>query len=182
MRTESLDRLADGTGDRVAGVGHEMPGQPPAAQTGARAARPAGRTARPAGRTAAAGQSRLLCRARLVALAVGGFLLPWCVLLSMVLPATAQAQHWSLAWTGLDAAEALAALATAMLLAHGDRRAALTAAAGAALLLTDAWFDVCTSAPGLDHALAVAEAACVEVPLAGAACWLALRLIAATRQ
>jgi hypothetical protein len=153
MRTEFLDRVADGTGDRVAGVGRKTPGQ-----------------------------SRLLCRARLVALAVGGFLLPWCVLLSMVLPATAQAQHWSLAWTGLDAAEALAALATAVLLAHGDRRAALTAAAGAALLLTDAWFDVCTSAPGLDHALAVAEAACAEVPLAGAACWLALRLIAPTRQ
>ena len=103
MRTEFLDQVADGTGDRVAGVGQETPGQ-----------------------------SRLLCRARLVALAVGGFLLPWCVLLSMVLPATAQAQHWSLAWTGLDAAEALAALATAVLLAHGDRRAALTAAAGAA--------------------------------------------------
>jgi len=151
MWTESLDRLADGTGDRVAGVEPEAPGQ-----------------------------SRLLARARLVALAVGGFLLPWCVLLSMVLPATAQAQHWALAWTGLDAAEALAALATAVLLAHGDRRAALTAAAGAALLLTDAWFDVCTSAPGLDHALAVAEAACIEVPLAGAACWLALRLITPT--
>ena len=153
MRTEFLDRVADGTGDRVAGVGQETPGQ-----------------------------SRLLRRARLVALAVGGFLLPWCVLLSMVLPATAQAQHWSLAWTGLDAAEALAALATAVLLAHGDRRAALTAAAAAALLLTDAWFDVCTSAPGLDHALALAEAAFVEVPLAGAACWLALRLIGPTRQ
>jgi hypothetical protein len=152
MRTEFLDRVADGTGDRVAGVGQETPGQ-----------------------------SRLLRRARLVALAVGGFLLPWCVLLSMVLPATAQAQHWSLAWTGLDAAEALAALATAALLAHGDRRAALTAVAGAALLLTDAWFDVCTSAPGLDHALAVAEAACAEVPLALAACWLALTLTSTSR-
>lgn len=165
MRTELLDRLAEDAGDPVAGAGHETPGQRPAT-----------------GRAAAAGQSRLLGRARLVALAVGGFLLPWCVLLSMVLPATAQAQHWSLAWTGLDAAEALAALATAVLLAHGDRRAALTAAAGAALLLTDAWFDVCTSAPGLDRALAVAEAACLEVPLAGAACWLALRLTAPTHQ
>jgi hypothetical protein len=111
-----------------------------------------------------------------VALAVGGFLLPWCVLLSAVLPATAQAQHWSLAWTGLDAAEAVAALATAVLLARGDRRAALTAMAGATLLLTDAWFDVCTAAPGLDHALALAEAAFVEVPLALAASWLALTL------
>jgi hypothetical protein len=121
-------------------------------------------------------QDPLLCRARMVALAVGGFLLPWCALLSMTLPATAQAQHWSLAWTGLDAAEAVAALATAVLLARGDSRAALTAVAGGVLLLTDAWFDVCTSAPGLDHALALAEAAFVEVPLAAAAGWLVLTL------
>ena len=118
----------------------------------------------------------LLRRARLVALAVGGFLLPWCVLLGATLPATAQAQHWPVAWVGLDAGEALAALATAALLAREDARAAVTAAAGGALLLTDAWFDVCTSAPGLDHAVAVAEAAFVELPLAGAAFWLAARL------
>jgi hypothetical protein len=43
-------------------------------------------------------------------------------------------------------------------------------------MLADAWFDVCTSAPGLGHALAVAEAVCVEIPLAGAAFWLALTL------
>ncbi len=107
--------------------------------------------------------------------------MPWCVLLSAILPATAQAQHWALAWTGLDAAEAAAALATAVLLAHGDSRAALTAAAGGGLLLTDAWFDVCTSAPGLDHALAVAEAAFAEVPLAVAAGWLAVTLTKPSR-
>jgi len=117
-----------------------------------------------------------LRRARLVALGVGGFLLPWCVVLGVTLPATAQAQHWPAAWVGLDAGEAIAALATAVLLARADARAALTAAAGGALLLTDAWFDVCTSGPGLDHAVALAEAAFVELPLAGAAFWLALRL------
>ncbi len=106
------------------------------------------------GLTGRACRGPLLCRARLVALAAGGCLLPWCLLLSMTLPATAQAQHWSLVWAGLDAAEAVAALATALLLARGDSRAALTAVAGGALLLTDAWFDVCTSAPGLDYALA----------------------------
>jgi hypothetical protein len=57
----------------------------------------------------------------------------------------------------------------------------VTAAAGAALLLTDAWFDVCTSAPGLDHALALAEAACAEVPLALAAIWLALIMTSPSR-
>lgn len=120
-------------------------------------------------------------RGRLIALAVGCFLLPWCALLFVTLPATAQAQHWSLAWTGLDAAEAIAALATAALLTRSDPRASLSAAAGGAFLLTDAWFDICTSAPGLDRCLAVAEAAFAELPLAAAAFWLAATLIRSAR-
>ena len=120
-------------------------------------------------------------RARLIALAVGGFLLPWCVLLLTTLPASTRACHWALAWTGLDAAEATAALATAVLLARGDRRASLTAMAGGTLLILDAWFDVCTSAPGLEHTLAVTEAVLVELPLAAAAGWLAVRLFRRTR-
>jgi hypothetical protein len=124
-------------------------------------------------------QTALLRRARLVALAVGGFLLPWCALLAVTLPATAQAQHWGMAWTGLDAAEATAALATAVLLRRGDRGASLPAAAGGTLLLIDAWFDVCTSAPGAGHAMALAEACCAEIPLAVAAWWVAIVL---TRQ
>jgi hypothetical protein len=126
-------------------------------------------------------QPVLLRRARLIALGVGGFLLPWCVVLTAVLPATAQAEHWALAWTGLDGAEATAALMTAALLSRGDRRASLSAAAGGTLLLIDAWFDVCTSAPGTDHALALSEAACVEIPLAIAAWWLAIVLTRETR-
>jgi hypothetical protein len=51
--------------------------------------------------------------------------------------------------------------------------------AGGALLLADAWFDVCTSAPGLDHAVAAAEAIFVELPLAAAAFWLAATLVRA---
>jgi len=133
-------------------------------------------TGRPAAAPSAGPSPRLLRRARLAALAVGGFLVPWCVVLSATLPRTAQAHHWSLAWTGLDGAEAIAALVTAALLARDDSRACLTAAAGGALLLTDAWFDVCTSAPGLEHTLAVTEAVLVELPLAAAAGWLAVRL------
>lgn len=125
---------------------------------------------RGAGRAA----GRVARRARVVALVVGGFLAPWCVLLGVSLPTTASVQHWSLAWAGLDAAEAVAALATAVLLGRGSPRAGLTAAAGAALLLTDAWFDICTSAPGLDRLLAAGEAIFAELPLAGAAIWLAV--------
>jgi hypothetical protein len=94
--------------------------------------------------------------------------------LAVALPATAQAQHWALAWAGLDGAEAAAALLTALLLSRGDHRASLPAAAGGTLLLIDAWFDVCTSAPGAGQAMALAEAAFVEIPLAIAAWWLAM--------
>ena len=113
---------------------------------------------------------------RLVALAVGGFLLPWCAVLGATLPASTRVPHWSLAWVGLDLAEAVAALLTAVLLTRGSPRAALPAVAGAALLLADAWFDVCTSPPGLDRLLAAGEAALVELPLAAAAIWLAAAL------
>ena len=118
-----------------------------------------------------------LRRARLVALGTGAFLIPWSALLAATLPHTTQAYHWSLAWTGLDTGEAAAALATAVLLARGDVRAALSAAAGGALLTADAWFDVCTSAPGSACCLSVASALFVELPLACGSFWLAARVI-----
>jgi hypothetical protein len=113
---------------------------------------------------------------RLVALAVGAFLLPWCAVLGATLPASAHVPNWSLAWVGLDLAEAVAALFTAVLLTRDSPRAGLPAAAGAALLLADAWFDLCTSPPGLDRLLAVGEAVQVELPLAAAAIWFAVAL------
>ena len=113
---------------------------------------------------------------RLVAVAVGGFLLPWCAVLGATLPASTYVPNWSLAWVGLDLAEAVAALLTAVLLTRRSPRAALPAVAGAALLLADAWFDVCTSPPGLDRLLAAGEAALIELPLAAAAIWLAVAL------
>jgi hypothetical protein len=156
--------------------------QPPARGNGQwqRRARP-GDGSRAAARPDFPAQPVLLRRARLVALAAGGFLLPWSAVLAVTLPATAQAQHWALAWTGLDVAEAAAALATAVLLSRGDRRASLPAAAAGTLLVIDAWFDVCTSAPGAGHAMALAEAGCAELPLAVAAWWVAIVLTRQTR-
>jgi hypothetical protein len=140
-----------------------------------------GDDSRAAARPGAPTQPALVRRARLVALAVGGILLPWSAVLAVTLPATATAQHWALAWAGLDVAEATAALATAVLLSRGDPRASLPAAAGGTLLLIDAWFDVCTSAPGAAQAMALAEAGCLELPLAVAAWWLALAVTRQTR-
>jgi len=96
--------------------------------------------------------------------------------LGATLPTSTVVPNWSLAWVGLDLAEAVAALLTALLLTRGSPRAGLPAAAGAALLLADAWFDVCTSPLGLDRLLAVGEAVLVELPLAAAAIWLAVAL------
>jgi hypothetical protein len=126
----------------------------------------------------AAGEPRLRHhrRGRLVALAVGLFLLPWCVVLGMTLPAGTFVPNWSLAWVGLDLAEAVAALLTARLLRRGSPRASIPAMAGAGLLFADAWFDVCTSAAGTARLLAVGEAVLVELPLAAAAIWLAVTL------
>ena len=161
--------------------------QPHRFRARARGSRPWHRPSRPSesGRAASRPQTQaqpvLLRRARLVALAVGGFLLPWSALLAVTLPATAQAQHWGLAWAGLDVAEAAAALLTAALLSRGGRGASLPAAAAGTLLLIDAWFDVCTSAPGAGHAMALAEAGCAELPLAVAAWWVAIVLANQTR-
>ena len=113
---------------------------------------------------------------RLVALSAGLFLLPWSVVLGMTLPASTFVPDWSLAWMGLDLAEAAAALLTAGLLRRGSPRASLPAMAGAGLLFADAWFDVCTSPAGPARWLAVGEALGVELPLAAAALWLAVTL------
>jgi len=92
------------------------------------------------------------------------------------LPPTALAYHWSVAWTGLDAAIAGCGITSAVLLRRRNQQASLSLVATATLMLTDSWFDVCTAAPGRDVALAVAEAVLAELPLAAAALWLAGRL------
>jgi hypothetical protein len=134
---------------------------------------------RPAAVTAPA--DRLQRRALLVAGGVAAVLLPWCVVLAHILPATTTVQHWSLAWVGLDGGEAAAAALTAWLILRRDPRAALTAAVGGALLLTDAWFDVTTAAAGGDFVQAALMAALIEVPLALAAFWYASTVIGRLR-
>lgn len=114
--------------------------------------------------------------ALLVAAGVALFLVPWCLALAQSLPAVATVPHWSAAWVGLDSGEAIAAALTAVLLLRRDPRAALSASAGAALLLADAWFDIATSA-GAGLAIAIAEAVLVELPLAVAALWYAARVV-----
>ncbi len=86
-------------------------------------------------------------------------LVPWTVGIATVVPHTAVARHWNTAWAGLDAALAVGLSATCWLRSRRDRRAALAATATATLMGADAWFDVCTSPPGLPLALAAVFAA-----------------------
>ena len=100
-------------------------------------------------------------------------MIPWCFYLATTLPTRVMAERWALAWTGLDAAEAISAGLTAILLWQRRPQAALTAALGAGFLLTDAWFDTCTAATGHDQQQALMAAGLIEIPLAVLALWFA---------
>ncbi|MCX5195228.1 hypothetical protein OOK31_15180 [Streptomyces sp. NBC_00249] len=102
-------------------------------------------------------------------------LLPWMVVLARTLPATAEVSHWSTAWIGLDAMLAVGLTGTGMLLRKGDPRVAPVAAATAALLVTDAWFDVTTSAGTSGQGAALAMALAAELPLAALCAAVAAR-------
>lgn len=108
-------------------------------------------------------------------LAGGAGLIPWLMVLATCLPASTRAWNWSTAWTGLDSLEALGLLSTGALLIRRDARYCLTAAATAALLLVDAWFDITTAAPGSGRILAIAMAVGLELPTAAVCGALAAR-------
>lgn len=104
-------------------------------------------------------------------------MIPWVFYLSATLPAGAPMAHWSLAWVGLDSCEALALFASGGFLLRRDNRCVLTAVSTAVLLLTDAWFDVTSAAPGPDLTTAIAMAILAEVPIALICVVLATRVL-----
>ena len=85
-------------------------------------------------------------------------LVPWTVGLATLLPHRSVAYHWNVAWTGLDVGIATGLALTGWLSRRHETGAALAAVATAALMCTDAWFDLCTSAPGPPFAFAAVEA------------------------
>ncbi|MEW2356843.1 hypothetical protein [Spirillospora sp. NPDC029432] len=104
----------------------------------------------------------------------GAALVPWMGVLAVRLPETAQVSNWAVAWIGLDAVIAAGLVSTGVLLARGDNRHTLTAAATAGLLVMDAWFDVATA--GEDgRALAIALALGAGLPAAAQCALVAVR-------
>ncbi len=102
-------------------------------------------------------------------------MMPWLVVLAATVPSSARAMHWSTAWVGLDAAEGCSLVVTGALVMRRDERCALTAVVTATLVLTDAWFDVLTSAPGSAQFTALVLAVGVEAPTAVLCTTLAVR-------
>jgi hypothetical protein len=73
--------------------------------------------------------------------------------------------HYDLAWVGFDVALAVVLGLTARAAFHGSDVLAPLAAATAAMLVCDAWFDIVTSTAG-ERLEAILEAAFAEIPLA----------------
>lgn len=115
-------------------------------------------------------------------LAGGIGMVPWLVVLAVTLPGSAHVPHWSVAWVGLDAVEAIGLAVTGWLTVRGDPRRCLTAIATAALLLADAWFDVTTSGSGGALIEAVVMAVGAEIPAAVVLAVLAYRSLDLTRR
>ncbi|MBT2406133.1 hypothetical protein J7I97_13115 [Streptomyces sp. ISL-87] len=96
-------------------------------------------------------------------------------MLARTVPQTAEVSNWSTAWIGLDLMLAAGLTGTGVLLRKGDPRVSPVAAATAALLVMDAWFDVTTSAGSGGQGMALLLAAGAELPLALACAVVAAR-------
>ena len=117
---------------------------------------------------------RLARRRLAIAMAVVAFVIvPWTVYLAMRLPSRHVTPHWSIAWGGFDVALAVSAGFTAWALSRRASLIPIAASITGTLLVSDAWFDLLTAHAGGELALAVAEAALLELPLAGVCFWLA---------
>jgi hypothetical protein len=115
--------------------------------------------------------------ARIVRWAGPGFilfsliLLPWTIYLGYALPSHQVSADYDIAWVGFDAMLMLVLASTGIFALRRSRYLAPAAAAMAALLVVDAWFDVVTSPPG-ERMLSIVLAVLIELPLAALCVWL----------
>jgi hypothetical protein len=100
-------------------------------------------------------------------------LLPWTVYLGATLPSRQLSPNYDTAWAGFDVILLIGLASTGYLALRRSRYLAIAAAATAALLIVDAWFDVLTT-PASQRAESILLAAVVELPLAAVCLWLSL--------
>ena len=119
-------------------------------------------------------RSRLVARLYAVC---GVLLVPWIGVLIVQLHGQAGKRSFASSWVGLDVLEAVCLLTVALLLARRHRATSPVAAATAAILCMDAWFDTMSAAPQLPYAESLAMACLAELPLAALLAWTAWRAL-----
>lgn len=110
-----------------------------------------------------------------VYLGFAAVLVPWAAYLAVSLPDRNVSEHYRGTWVGYDIALIVVLARVAWLASRRDPHVILSAAAGATMLLADAWFDVTTAATGSAHTQAVLSAVFLEIPAAIASGMLAHR-------
>jgi hypothetical protein len=100
-------------------------------------------------------------------------LVGWMVFLASTLHGTAEVNHWSTVWIGLDTMEALSLVCLGAFLVRHDHRARTAATVSATLFGMDAWFDVMFSLSAKDFIQALVLAVLFELPLAAACAGIA---------
>lgn len=98
----------------------------------------------------------------------------WTIYVGVKLPRRYAADHWDIAWVGIDAAQVILLSLSAWAAWKRKTILVMFATASAMLLLVDAWFDVTTSRRG-DVAQGILLAGIVEVPSALVLSWVAYR-------
>ena len=107
----------------------------------------------------------------------GVLLVPWVWVLIEQLHGQAGKRSFNSSWVGLDVLEAVCLLIVAVLLSRRHRATSPVAAATAAILCMDAWFDTMSAAPQLPYAESLAMACFAELPLAALLAWTAWRTL-----
>jgi hypothetical protein len=102
---------------------------------------------------------------------------PWIGVLIEQLHGQASKRSFASSWVGLDVAEAVCLLTVALLLSRRHRATSPVAAATAAILCMDAWFDTMSAAAKLPYAESLAMAWLAELPLAALLAWTAWRTL-----
>jgi hypothetical protein len=97
----------------------------------------------------------------------------WVVYLAIRLPPRYVAEHWDVAWVGLDAAQVVLFLATAWAAWRRRIVVIIFAVMAATLLAVDAWFDLTTARRGDVQQSALLLI--IEVPAALWLYWLSVR-------
>jgi uncharacterized protein (UPF0261 family) len=87
------------------------------------------------------------------------------------LPSRQLSPNYDLAWAGFDVLLATGLAGSAYFALRRSRYLSAAAAATAAMLVVDAWFD-CMTTPGSDRWQSIAFCFLVELPLAAVCLWL----------